>query len=485
MPRDIAVLLLLVTLATYLLECAIRWLALLTCDQVTDTKTCISTTNEHEQYWCYLSYELVDCILVVIHCCTQVGAALSPAALRQRGASGSAAYATPVLSSSGRRQLGYGQVMPLVNSTGGVQSAAGSGSTAQEHGAGHLQVLPGSSSSLELVAGSRQALALYAGDEDAAAHLPKDWQRLHKDRDLRSFLAVPIIATGSSGSIIGALSFGLTAISDWGAAWWMSSIQLLCGWAAGALPQYRTTAKACFFDAVWNAANLDGLASAFVHHLPLALVDLSSNQLEVRLALVSSRQSNCVIFASEVTSGSDASQARQQAADQQERQHDGQEQPQLPQHQHEQDQHDWPSNSSKLNDLGHSTTANCARSLGGAGLLDTAVPEDVTLTGFDNTGLLQPTSLGTQGTDVSVALQHLSSSTAVECFQQQQQQHQEGVDPAGSLAKQAEQRVRLLCSYPGCTAQTVLTWEAVVQYLLPKQQQYWSCKCLCLCSNSM
>jgi hypothetical protein len=90
---------------------------------------------------------------------------------------------------------------------------------------------------------------------------------------LQSFLAVPIIASGSSGSIIGALSFGLTSITDWGSAWWMDSIQLLCGWAAGALPQNRASARVCFFDALWSARDLDELGRCFVHQLPQALVD--------------------------------------------------------------------------------------------------------------------------------------------------------------------------------------------------------------------
>lgn len=89
----------------------------------------------------------------------------------------------------------------------------------------------------------------------------------------QSFLAVPIIASGSSGCIIGALSFGLTSIQDWGSAWWMSSIQLLCGWAAGALPQNRATYRAGFFDALWNTRDLDSLGAVFVHQLPHALVD--------------------------------------------------------------------------------------------------------------------------------------------------------------------------------------------------------------------
>lgn len=115
----------------------------------------------------------------------QVGAALSPEAQRQRGASGSYSYATPLHNTPVRR---YNQVMPgsqgaTLQVTPSAAGAAGSG--VQEVGAGHLQVLLGSSSSLEQVAHSRQALAMYAADESEAANLPKDWQRLHKDRDLK------------------------------------------------------------------------------------------------------------------------------------------------------------------------------------------------------------------------------------------------------------------------------------------------------------
>jgi hypothetical protein len=90
---------------------------------------------------------------------------------------------------------------------------------------------------------------------------------------LQSFLAVPIIASGSAGSIIGGLSFGLTSITDWGLAWWMSSIQLLCGWAAGALPQNRATARVAFFDALWSATDLQDLGRVFVTQLPSAMAD--------------------------------------------------------------------------------------------------------------------------------------------------------------------------------------------------------------------
>jgi hypothetical protein len=90
---------------------------------------------------------------------------------------------------------------------------------------------------------------------------------------LQSFLVVPIIASGSAGSVIGALSFGLTSITDWGLAWWMSSIQLLCGWAAGALPQNRATARATFFDALWSASDLQDVGRVFVSQLPAAMAD--------------------------------------------------------------------------------------------------------------------------------------------------------------------------------------------------------------------
>lgn len=70
-------------------------------------------------------------------------------------------------------------------------SAAG-GMGVHEMGAGQLQVLPGRGSSLELVAASRQALAMYAGDESERANLPRDWQRLHRDRDLRVSSRLPM-----------------------------------------------------------------------------------------------------------------------------------------------------------------------------------------------------------------------------------------------------------------------------------------------------
>jgi hypothetical protein len=118
----------------------------------------------------------------------QVGAALSPEAQRQRGASGSCSYATPVGTTPVRQRTSFNNMLNT-GSSSSTSGAAGAGAASsagvQEAGAGHLAVLPGSGSSLELVSASRQALAMYAGDEAQAAALPPDWQRLYADRDMR------------------------------------------------------------------------------------------------------------------------------------------------------------------------------------------------------------------------------------------------------------------------------------------------------------
>lgn len=118
----------------------------------------------------------------------QVGAALSPEAQRQRGASGSCSYATPVGTTPVRQRTSFNNMLNT-GSSSSASGAAGAGAASsagvQEVGAGHLAVLPGSGSSLELVSASRQALAMYAGDEAQAAALPPDWQRLYADRDMR------------------------------------------------------------------------------------------------------------------------------------------------------------------------------------------------------------------------------------------------------------------------------------------------------------
>jgi hypothetical protein len=118
-----------------------------------------------------------------------VGSALSPEAQRQRGASGSCSHATPIHSGTlGRGRHSYSQMMPVApgsSSAGGGTAAAGTALGVQEIGAGQLQLLAGSGSSLEVLIASRQALAVYAADDEAVGRLPVDWQRLHQDRDIR------------------------------------------------------------------------------------------------------------------------------------------------------------------------------------------------------------------------------------------------------------------------------------------------------------
>lgn len=206
----------------------------------------------------------------------QVGAALSPEAQRQRGASGSA-YATPVGSGRGVRT---GAAAHSSTPGGGLPFPGGSstgGSIVQElGGCGPAQLL-GSGSSLDKVAGSGAALALHVppeGIDAVSADLPWDWARLARERDLRSFLCVPIIGSGCgrpAGRVIGALSLGQTSAADWSSAWWMPSIQLLSGWAAGALHTSRATVRACFFDALWAAPCLEELGRVVVERLGPAL----------------------------------------------------------------------------------------------------------------------------------------------------------------------------------------------------------------------
>jgi hypothetical protein len=90
---------------------------------------------------------------------------------------------------------------------------------------------------------------------------------------LQSFLAVPVIASGSNGQVIGVLSFGAVIARDWASEWWMSSIQLLCGWAAGALPQAKAVLRTNFFDALGCMEDMDQVAGLIVHQLPHVLID--------------------------------------------------------------------------------------------------------------------------------------------------------------------------------------------------------------------
>lgn len=107
---------------------------------------------------------------------------MSPEAQRQRGASGSS-YTTPVYGTPGRQRLSFGSGPGGAGGPGSAGGAAAGG--VQELGSGGLAQLGGCGSSLALVAASRQALALYAGGDGEASRLPRDWQRLHKDRDMR------------------------------------------------------------------------------------------------------------------------------------------------------------------------------------------------------------------------------------------------------------------------------------------------------------
>jgi hypothetical protein len=89
----------------------------------------------------------------------------------------------------------------------------------------------------------------------------------------QAFLAVPILASGGSGQVIGVLSFGNTHHLDWSREWWMPSCQLICGWAAGALPQARAVLRVNFFDLLAQEEDLDQVAALLVRQLPNVLVD--------------------------------------------------------------------------------------------------------------------------------------------------------------------------------------------------------------------
>jgi hypothetical protein len=89
----------------------------------------------------------------------------------------------------------------------------------------------------------------------------------------QAFLAVPILASGGGGQVIGVLSFGSTHHLDWSREWWMPSCQLICGWAAGALPQARAVLRVNFFDLLAQEEDLDQVAARLVRQLPNVLVD--------------------------------------------------------------------------------------------------------------------------------------------------------------------------------------------------------------------
>ncbi|GBF96720.1 hypothetical protein Rsub_09462 [Raphidocelis subcapitata] len=173
----------------------------------------------------------------------------------------------------------------------------------------------------------------------APEELPADWAALARDCDLRSFLALPVVepsggggggggdgrgrrggggwdepARGAArerpgqagpegGRVIGVLTVATVAVTDWGEAWWMPSVQLLSGWAAGTLPQYRCGARAALLEAARAADSLESLAACLVHGLPRALADPGLEPIEARLALVTARRDRAVLFFSDAPPG--------------------------------------------------------------------------------------------------------------------------------------------------------------------------------------
>ncbi len=100
----------------------------------------------------------------------------------------------------------------------------------------------------------------------------------------QSFLCLPIFppsdassnsnSSAGEGPVLGTLTFGSTRGDlDWQSLWWMPSVQLLCGWAAGALTQARAVERASVFDALDACSNIEQMAAVFVHQLPHALID--------------------------------------------------------------------------------------------------------------------------------------------------------------------------------------------------------------------
>ena len=179
----------------------------------------------------------------------------------------------------------------------------------------------------------------------SADQLPPDWAALARERGLRSFLAIPVVSSsaargaaaataadadddgsfigsgpgfgaapssggdgggagahagaaggGGADEVVGVLTFAAASRCDWGAAWWLPSAQLLCGWAAGALPQVRAGARTALLEAVQRAPTLDALAACLVHGLPRVIADARSGAVEARVALAGATLERAVIF---------------------------------------------------------------------------------------------------------------------------------------------------------------------------------------------
>lgn len=77
--------------------------------------------------------------------------------------------------------------------------------------------------------------------------------------------------TSGSGDMVGLLTIAsVQPHVDWGA---IPSLQLLAGWAAGALGQARAMQRTSFFDSLDECATIEQMGRVFVHQLPSALVD--------------------------------------------------------------------------------------------------------------------------------------------------------------------------------------------------------------------
>ena len=147
--------------------------------------------------------------------------------------------------------------------------------------------------------------------EDASnlGELHRDWQDLVRRRAVRSILSIPV--RGSNG-VTGCLTLGCLDPLIWEEQWWYGGMQLLSGWATTVLSQHQPTGCIDFFEQLLQAEDLSALAAAFVHCLPASLhgEDLGG-KVEARLALVSSRLTRALVYASEPGSIYNSSQELQ------------------------------------------------------------------------------------------------------------------------------------------------------------------------------
>lgn len=198
-------------------------------------------------------------------------------------------------------------------SKGTISRQSSSSSISPAQGTGHIielglsDAMPvhGSGSSIELLvrSGAQPLTALLgaaaqpgtAAYEQAVDSLPSDWARHCRQRNLRSLMCLPVMAS-KGGGLIGALSFGATEAMVWEEAWWMPSVQLITGWAAGALVQTRSAQRAAMFEGLSSANDMEELAAVFVRGLPDLLADEGLGKVEARVALVSSKLCHAIMF---------------------------------------------------------------------------------------------------------------------------------------------------------------------------------------------